>query len=374
MSTRSALAGAAATTVVFAALGSPAVVDAAQDSEIRALTQSLTGFADWDTAGEPADVVGGTAVRIGVAVLIAGLLCALAGRAHSRGAAFIAGWGAATVGAAAAGALFHVYEVAVVNGGDTSGTSYADALVEEVNRGAVFGLWTGWFVGAAVAAVARPSHAVAPAGAHVSAPTAVPTAVAAGAGPWTAGAGAPAAATAAGPHVSEPPAPWWAPTWGAESGSGFRPGPTAFPPGGLPASTARPVAPEGPPPPATPPPGTTAPPATAADRNADRGVTHELSTASGDPHPSDPDATQAVANPLADAGHPTAGRDDRAAGSPDAQTPGPGAAHAGGQDPDTTTVADAVGPDPDADADVDATTIDEPATRDHTIPIRHDPD
>jgi hypothetical protein len=344
VSRRSAVVGAAATTALFAALGNQAVVDAAPDSNIRALGQTLTGFADWDTAGESAEVVGGTAVRIGATVVIAGLLCALVGRTH-RGAAFLGGWGAAAVAAGAAGALFHVYDVALINDGEALGGTYLDALTEQVNRGAAFGLWTGWLVGAAVAVAARTAHVPAAAG-HPTGPV-VPTAVAsgsaAGAGPWPAGpaggapgaAPSPAPAAAAGPQLSDPPAPWWAPTLGSDGTAGFRPGPTAFPPGGFATSAARPVAPEGPPPPAIPPPAI---PPSVPGPGAGAGVSHELSTVSGDPHPSDPAATQAVTNPLGDGA-----------------TPSEAPREAGG-------------------AAADATAMSQPPGRDYTVPMRRDAD
>jgi hypothetical protein len=315
MSTRSAVAGAAATTVLFAALGKPGMVDAAQDSDVPALGRTLTGFADWDTTRESGEVVGGTALRIGATVVIVGLLCALAGRAHSRGAAFLGGWGATAVAAGAAGALFHVYEVAVINDGETFGAGFVDVLAEHVNRGAAFGVWTGWVVGLAVAAVVRTAHAPAAAGAGRGAAAAVPAELASGS-PVNAGsphpsagapvAGAPVPATAAGPHVSEPPAPWWAPTWGADSGSGVRPGPTAFPPGGFPVSSAPPVAPEGPPPPVLMSPSVAPAPdsGSAPGGHTDPSADPDLPAMSPGPHPSELDDTQAAASPLE--AHPAA--------------------------------------------------------------------
>jgi hypothetical protein len=67
-------------------------------------------------------------------------------------------------------------------------------------------------------------------------------------------------------------------------------------------------------------------------------VSHELSTTSGDPHPSDPVATQAVTNPLADAA-----------------TPSEAAGEAGG-------------------AAADATAMSPPPGRDYTVPMRRDAD
>src|SRR5690606_29241976 len=111
MPVRSALAGGAVTAAALAAIGSPAAVSAARDREGDTLATALTGFANWDVADEPADVVATVAVRLGVTVLMAALLCALAGRSRSRAAALVGGWGAAAVAAAAGGALAHVHEV-----------------------------------------------------------------------------------------------------------------------------------------------------------------------------------------------------------------------------------------------------------------------
>ena len=115
----------------------------------------------------------------------------------------------------------------------------------------------------------------------------------------------------AGPHITEPPPPWWAPTHAADAG--VRPGPTAFPPGGLGAPVVAGVGEPITPTPAPPP----APPA----------AEHEMTTVSGDPHPSDPDATRPVGLPpdasAGDASEPAAPPAD-----PDATTtmePDPGA-------------------------------------------------
>ncbi|HEX6419390.1 MAG TPA: hypothetical protein VFZ77_12890 [Acidimicrobiales bacterium] len=263
MPVRSALAGGATTASALAALGSPAAVSAARDLEGDALAATLTGFASWDVADEPADVVTTVAIRLGVTVLVAAVLCALAGRSRSRAAALVGGWGAAAVAAAAGGTLAHVHEVAVVLDGRTPGTTYLDGLVRAADAGAAFGVWTGWLVGAAAALATRPAPAAVPfPPPHPAAPTARHPAV-------------------------EPPPPWWAPTWTAGD-LAVRPGPTAFPPGGLghePTGSA--IAP---PPPLTPPGGQ--PPAGEA--------TVAMTTASGDPHPSDPDGAPPVGLPPAD--------------------------------------------------------------------------
>jgi hypothetical protein len=288
MSRRTALAGGAAAAVVFGVLGNPAVVDAVQEAETRAISQTVIGFASWDTVELDGESVGGVAIKVAVGIVGAALLCAVAGRARSRAAGLLGGWGAMTVAAAAAGALFEVYRVEVVDNGATPGVRYADLVVEAVNRGAAFGLWTGWFVGLAVAltlrtvpATARISEAGGDLGVAAEPTWAVPAAVAAG----------PTAAV-----VAEPPAPWWAPTGLAGKDVGVRPGPTAFPPGGLGYTAGRtgapPVATVGPPAPPVAPDAEPGPPSTAAGA-PDAGAGADATAVDG-PVPDDPDATAAL--------------------------------------------------------------------------------
>jgi hypothetical protein len=277
MSLRTALAGATTTAVVVAALGNPAAVDAARDSDQQALAATLTGFANWDVGDAPGDVVGLVALRLGLVVVIAGLLCALVGRSRSRAAAFLGGWGATTVAAGIAGAAAFVYQVPVVFDGNAGAPTYGDGLVQAVNAGAAFGLWTGWLVGLVLALVTRPAAAVVVSPAYGRAPTTDPVQPVA-------------------PHIAEPPPPWWAPTHAADAG--VRPGPTAFPPGGLAgpvvAGVGEPVAPFPAPPP---------------------GPSHDMTTVSGDPHPSDPDATRPVGLP------PETASDEPAAPPPEPPDP-----------------------------------------------------
>jgi hypothetical protein len=297
MSLRSALAGATTTAVVVAALGNPATVDAARDADQQQLAATVVGFANWDVADAPGEIVGQVALRLGVLIVLAGLLCALVGRSRSRGAAFLGAWGAAGVAAAVAGAASYVYQVPVVLDGNAPAATYGDGLVQAVNAGAAFGLWTGWFVGLVVALVTRPASAV------VLAPE-VPYAPTAAAVPP----GQPAT-----PRIAEPPPPWWAPTHAADAG--VRPGPTAFPPGGLGAPV---VAGAGEP--ITPAPASAHPPAPPA-------ASHEMTTVSGDPHPSDPDATRPVGLPPDASAEDTQEPTERDA-DPDATTtmqPDPGA-------------------------------------------------
>lgn len=279
MSMRSALAGAASTTALLAALGNPAAVDAARDADNQALATTLTGFADWDVADLPGEVVGGVVLRLALALVLVALLCALAGRSRSRGAAFIGGWGALVVATGAAGAAGYVYQVAVVLDGRTLSSTYLDGLVQAVNSGASFGLWTGWLVGLVTALATRQAAAMTPA--HVAAPR-VPS-------------------PSPEPHITEPPPPWWAPTQAGNGDATVRPGPTVFPPGGMP----RPVPGTGPVTPAPQPAATASQPAPArppapTTGPGGPGASHEMTTVSGDPHPSDPDATQPVGIPPAD--------------------------------------------------------------------------
>ena len=136
MSLRSALAGAATTAVVAAALGNPAAVDAARDADQQQLAATVVGFANWDVADAPGEVVGLVALRLGVLIVLAGLLCALVGRSRSRAAALLGAWGAVAVAAAVAGAASYVYQVSVVLDGNAPAPTYGDGLVQAVNAGA----------------------------------------------------------------------------------------------------------------------------------------------------------------------------------------------------------------------------------------------
>jgi hypothetical protein len=272
MSTRSALAGAAATLVLAGVLGSPAAQDKAADDGAPLLTRTVTALPSWDVPdGAPARLVWGIVLRLAVLLVVALGLSAVAGRSRSRGAAFLAGWGGLVVAAGLAGAVGFVYTVAAVLDGGTLGDVTGDGVVAAVNSGIGFGAWTGWVVGLAVAIATRTEPA------EVFAED------------YTAEYPAHAAPAAAGTprRITDPPAPWWAPTAAtSDDGTVVRPGPSVFPAGGMPPVVAG-VEPGEPlqvvPPASGPPP--------------DEGATRELTTASGDPHPSDPDATQAVGIP-----------------------------------------------------------------------------
>ena len=312
MSTRSALAGAAATVVLAGVLGSPAAQDRAAEDGAPLLTRTVTALPSWDVPdGAPARLVWGIVFRLGVLLVMALGLCAVAGRSRSRSAALLAGWGGLVVAAGLAGAVGFVYTVAVVLDGGTLGDVTGDGVVAAVNSGIGFGAWTGWVVGLAVAMATRTQPAELFA-----------------ADDYTMEYPAAAAPAAAGPprRITDPPAPWWAPTAAiGDSGPAARPGPSVFPAGGMPPVVAgvEPGEPMQVTPPAPAPPRPTGP---------DEGATRELTTASGDPHPSDPDATQAVGIPEA-APEPAPPVDD-----PDATT-------AMADDPDATTTMAEV-PDP----------------------------
>src|SRR5690606_31358424 len=133
-----------------------------------------------------------------------------------RGAAWLGGWGAVTVAGGAAGLLSQVHLHHTIYDGRVFGVSYTDMLVTALQSGTTFGLLTGWAVGLAAALACRPQPVPAWSG---SAPP--PSAV-----------GAPPPPPPGPTRVSEPPPPWWAPTGAVADGS-VRPGPTAYPPGGL---------------------------------------------------------------------------------------------------------------------------------------------
>jgi hypothetical protein len=160
MSARSAVAGTATVGVLVGVLGSPALVDAAQDLAERhrlpLTAATFTGIPNWDVfeSGTTAEVVWGVVLKLAVLFVVVALLTALAGRA-SHGAAFLAGWGSLVVAAGMAGAVDYAYRDAVLGSAENPfDVSYFDNLLSATNVGAGFGLWTGWTVGAAVAVVA----------------------------------------------------------------------------------------------------------------------------------------------------------------------------------------------------------------------------
>ena len=89
MSTRSAVAGAAATVVLVGVLGSPVAQDVASDGDAPPPTWTVTVLPTWEVPdGAPARLVWGIVLRLAVLLVVAMGLCVVAGRSRSRGAAF----------------------------------------------------------------------------------------------------------------------------------------------------------------------------------------------------------------------------------------------------------------------------------------------
>jgi hypothetical protein len=211
MSMRAALAGGVMTVALVAALGNPAAQDAAAEDGASTLLRTVTGVPSWEVpGGAEGDVVGGVVLRLAVLAVLAVGLSAVAGRARARGPAFLAGWGGFVVAGAAAAATAYTWTVAVVLPGGALGDVEQDGLVAAADAGAGFGLWTGWLVGLAVAVATRPERS----------------------DPFD----ELAARTPRRDRITGPPEPWWAPTAAvdADGRTAMRPGPTVFPPGGMP--------------------------------------------------------------------------------------------------------------------------------------------
>src|SRR5690606_2823754 len=162
-SRRCALAALVTTGMLVVVLGSPPLVEAARDSGMRTrrLLFTLTRVPSWDLppSGVPVwgDLVTNIVLRIAVLLAAVGLLAALAGRARSRGAAWLGGWGAAMLAGAAASLVAQLHLHHVVYEGQPFGPPYPDTLVDAVTGGAGFGLLTGWTVGLAAALACRPA-------------------------------------------------------------------------------------------------------------------------------------------------------------------------------------------------------------------------
>jgi hypothetical protein len=148
--------------VLVVALGSEAARDATVDAdEGTLLRSSVLRFPAWgdDVLGGESGTTPSIIVRVLVLLVMLFLLAAVAGRAGSGGAAFLAGWGAFVISSAVAGAVFFVAADTLAFDGSFesfyAGGDTLDALVTEVNAGAMFGLYTGALVGAAVALTRR---------------------------------------------------------------------------------------------------------------------------------------------------------------------------------------------------------------------------
>jgi hypothetical protein len=167
------------TTVLVGILGTGAASERAADADagVRPLVESLTRFPAWSSD----TLVGNGDLNLAIAAKLVALLVTmfglayLAGRAGSGPAAFIGGWGAMVLTCAMAGGLYYVIADLTAFDGDVADRAGGalSPLVEEMNAGAVFALYTGWLVAAAVAVTRRTTRADAATGAATAA-TAAP--------------------------------------------------------------------------------------------------------------------------------------------------------------------------------------------------------
>jgi hypothetical protein len=137
---------------LVAVLGSERVVDRTADADrsMRPLLRSLTRHPTWASDQLPANLGLAVGAKVGALLLGVAVLTWLATAAGSRLTAFLAGWAATVVSSALAGLTFVV--TSNVLRPELSSNDVVSAVVE-VNRGAAFGLYTGWLVGMAIAAV-----------------------------------------------------------------------------------------------------------------------------------------------------------------------------------------------------------------------------
>lgn len=176
MTAASGLAGGATAAILVAGLGNPATLDAARELERETgshLLADVAGFVGWDLSGIADERAWGVVIQLAALVVLTGLLAAVAGRARSRAAAFLGGWGAIVGAAALAGIARHVYLQAVVAPEAAPAAPYLDGLAARAEAGAAFGLWTGWLVGLAVVATVRPTPVPRPGAAPRGAPAPV---------------------------------------------------------------------------------------------------------------------------------------------------------------------------------------------------------
>jgi hypothetical protein len=158
---RSGWAALAVTVLLVAGLGSEAALDATldADSKMAPLLDALTRFPAWSVSalGFESDMYGPIALKVLVLLALVFLLARGAGRSGRSSAAFLAGWGALMLSAAAAGVAYVVSADMLVLDGQLadSGGGAAAVVVDGLNSGVVFGLYTGWLVGLAVVVTAR---------------------------------------------------------------------------------------------------------------------------------------------------------------------------------------------------------------------------
>ena len=144
------------TALLVGGLGSPGADHAAAKAhdDVRPLASSVTAFPRWSTESfaHNSDMVGPIVLKI-LMLLACVFLCAgLAGRVGPSMASFLGGWAAVVLSAALAGAVFNLAaELFVFDNHD----QLLGQTTRSVNSGALFGLYTGWLVGASVAITAR---------------------------------------------------------------------------------------------------------------------------------------------------------------------------------------------------------------------------
>jgi hypothetical protein len=159
---RSGWAALVATVLLVAGLGSEPMFDAAADADrqVAPLLRSLSAFPTWSAGslGLDSDIYAAIAAKILVLLVLVFVLGRAAGHVGASFAAFLAGWGTLMIAAAVAGVAYVlVADMVVLDGqlADSQGGAGA-VVVDGLNGGVVFGLYTGWLVGAVVAMTARP--------------------------------------------------------------------------------------------------------------------------------------------------------------------------------------------------------------------------
>ena len=158
---RSGWAALVATVLLVAGLGSEPMFDAAADADrqVAPLLRSLSTFPTWSAGslGLDSDIYAAIAAKILVLLVLVFVLGRAAGHVGASFAAFLAGWGTLMIAAAVAGVAYVlVADMVVLDGqlADSQGGAGA-VVVDGLNGGVVFGLYTGWLVGAVVVMTAR---------------------------------------------------------------------------------------------------------------------------------------------------------------------------------------------------------------------------
>jgi hypothetical protein len=158
---RSGWAALAVTVPLVGGLGSKPALDAAADAErkVAPLLDALTRFPAWDVSaqGFESKMYGPVGLKMVVLAALVFLLARGAGKVGASSAAFLAGWGSLMLASAAAGVAYVVSADMVVLDGrlaDEGGGAGA-VVIEGLNSGVIFGLYTGWLVGLVVVATAR---------------------------------------------------------------------------------------------------------------------------------------------------------------------------------------------------------------------------